>query len=171
MQEKLDINIKVVTLEGEILNPGGSLTGGSLKSSGNILSRKRLINEFNEKIKVTKEENTSIQEKLVSMEKEIISCKENIQHYEEEIKNLDKELIFSNSSCSRYEEEINSFSSSIKKLEHEKENLGSNLSYTLQKKEVLESQVKDIDDKHKDNKENIDVLSKELNKENEIYRK
>ena len=160
---------KVVTLEGEILNPGGSLTGGSLKSSGNILSRKRLINEFNEKIKVTKEENTSIQEKLVSMEKEIISCKENIKHYEEEIKNLDKELIFSNSSCSRYEEEINSFSSSIKKLEHEKENLGSNLSYTLQKKEVLESQVKDIDDKHKDNKENIDVLSKELNKENEIY--
>lgn len=160
---------KVVTLEGEILNPGGSLTGGSLKSSGNILSRKRLINEFNEKIKVTKEENASIQEKLVSMEKEIISCKENIQHYEEEIKNLDKELIFSNSSCSRYEEEINSFSSSIKKLENEKENLGSNLSYTLQKKEVLESQIKDIDDKHKDNKETIEVLSKELNKESEIY--
>lgn len=160
---------KVVTLEGEILNPGGSLTGGSLKSSGNILSRKRLINEFNEKIKATKEENTSIQEKLVSMEEEIINCKENIQHYEEEIKNLDKELIFSNSSCSRYEEEINSFSSSIKKLENEKENLGSNLSYTLQKKEVLEFQIKDIDNKHKDNKETIEVLSKELNEESEIY--
>lgn len=160
---------KVVTLEGEILNPGGSLTGGSLKSSGNILSRKRLINEFNEKIKATKEENTSIQEKLVSMEKEIISCKENIQHYEEEIKNLDKELIFSNSSYSRYEEEINSFLSSIKKLESEKESLGSNLSYTLQKKEVLESQIKDIDDKHKNNKETIETLSKELNKESEIY--
>ena len=160
---------KVVTLEGEILNPGGSLTGGSLKSSGNILSRKRLINEFNEKIKATKEENTSIQEKLVSMEKEIISCKENIQHYEEEIKNLDKELIFSNSSYSRYEEEINSFLSSIKKLESEKESLGSNLSYTLQKKKVLESQIKDIDDKHKNNKETIETLSKELNKESEIY--
>ena len=156
-------------MEGEILNPGGSLTGGSLKSSGNILSRKRLINEFNEKIKATKEENTSIQEKLVSMEKEIISCKENIQHYEEEIKNLDKELIFSNSSYSRYEEEINSFLSSIKKLESEKESLGSNLSYTLQKKEVLESQIKDIDDKHKNNKETIETLSKELNKESEIY--
>lgn len=160
---------KVVTLEGEILNPGGSLTGGSLKSSGNILSRKRLINEFNEKIKVTKEENTSIQEKLVYMEKEIISCKDNIQHYEEEIKNMDKELIFYNSSCSRYEEEINSFLSSVKKLENEKENLGSNLSYTLQKKEALESQIKDIDDKHKYNKETIEVLSKELNKESEIY--
>ena len=41
---------KVVTLDGEILNPGGSLTGGSLRVSGNILSRKRLINEYKEKI-------------------------------------------------------------------------------------------------------------------------
>ncbi|UEL46881.1 chromosome segregation protein SMC [Terrisporobacter hibernicus] len=160
---------KVVTLEGEILNPGGSLTGGSLKTSGNILSRKRLINEFNEKIKTTKEENASIQEKLVSIEKDIISCKENIQSYEEEMKNLDKELIFSNSSYSRYEEEINNFLSSMKKLENEKQNLGSNLSYTLQKKEVLESQIKDIDDKHKNNKENIETLNEELNKESEIY--
>lgn len=160
---------KVVTLEGEILNPGGSLTGGSLKTSGNILSRKRLINEFNEKIKTTKEENASIQEKLVSIEKDIISCKENIQSYEEEMKNLDKELIFSNSSYSRYEEEINNFLSSMKKLENEKQNLGSNLSYTLQKKEVLESQIKGIDDKHKNNKENIETLNEELNKESEIY--
>lgn len=160
---------KVVTLEGEILNPGGSLTGGSLKSSGNILSRKRLINEFTEKIKTTKEENISIQEKLVYIEKEMISCKENIQSYEEEIKILDKELIFSNSSYSRYEEEINSFSSSITKLKKEKENLDSNLNYTIQKKNVLESQIKDIDDKHRYNKEHIEVLSKELNKENEIY--
>lgn len=160
---------KVVTLEGEILNPGGSLTGGSLKTSGNILSRKRLINEFNEKIKTTKEENASIQEKLASIEKGIISCKENIQSYEEEMKNLDKELIFSNSSYSRYEEEINNFLSSMKKLENEKQNLGSNLSYTLQKKEVLESQIKDIDDKHKNNKENIETLNEELNKESEIY--
>ena len=160
---------KVVTLEGEILNPGGSLTGGSLKTSGNILSRKRLINEFNEKIKTTKEENASIQEKLASIEKDIISCKENIQSYEEEMKNLDKELIFSNSSYSRYEEEINNFLSSMKKLENEKQNLGSNLSYTLQKKEVLESQIKDIDDKHKNNKENIETLNEELNKESEIY--
>lgn len=160
---------KVVTLDGEILNPGGSLTGGSLKSSGNILSRKRLINEFNEKIKSTKEENKSIEEKLVSIEKDIISCKDNIQSKEEEIKILDKKLIFNNSSCSRYEEEINSFLSSIKKLENEKNNLGSSLNYTLQKKEVLEVEIKNIDEKHKNNKESIETLSNKLNEESEIY--
>lgn len=160
---------KVVTLDGEILNPGGSLTGGSLKSSGNILSRKRLINEFNEKIKTIKEENVAIGEKIVSIEKELLKCQENIKHYEEEIKVLDKKLIINNSSYARYEEEINAFLSNIKKLETEKENLGSNLNYTIQKKEMLESQIKDIDNKHSENKENIENLSKELNKESEIY--
>ena len=160
---------KVVTLDGEILNPGGSLTGGSLKSSGNILSRKRLINEFNEKIKNTKEENVSLGQKIISIEKEIIYCKENIKHYEDEVKVIDKKLIFNNSSYSRYEEEINSFLASIKKLENEKENLGSNLSYTLDKKNILENEIKDIDNKHNENKVNIENLSKELNKESEIY--
>ena len=160
---------KVVTLDGEILNPGGSLTGGSLKSSGNILSRKRLINEFNEKIKTIKEENVAIGEKIVSIEKELLKCQENIKHYEEEIKVLDKKLILNNSSYARYEEEINAFLSNIKKLETEKENLGSNLNYTIQKKEMLESQIKDIDNKHSENKENIENLGKELNKESEIY--
>ena len=151
---------KVVTLDGEILNPGGSLTGGSLKSSGNILSRKRLINEFNEKIKTIKEENVAIGEKIISIEKELLKCQENIKHYEEEIKVLDKKLILNNSSYARYEEEINAFLSNIKKLETEKENLGSNLNYTIQKKEMLESQIKDIDNKHSENKENIEKLSK-----------
>ena len=48
---------KVVTLDGEILNPGGSLTGGSLRTNGNILSRKRLIAEYSEKIEVIKKRN------------------------------------------------------------------------------------------------------------------
>lgn len=160
---------KVVTLDGDILNPGGSLTGGSLKTSGNILSRKRLINEFNEKINNTKAENIALEEKILSIEKELVDCKENIKQYEEEVKVLDKKLIFNNSSYSRYEEEVNSLKSSMKKLETEKENLGSNLNYTMEKKSILENQIKDIDNKHVENKETIENLNKELNKENEIY--
>ncbi|WAW14141.1 chromosome segregation protein SMC [Peptostreptococcus equinus] len=41
---------KIVTLEGEILNPGGAMTGGSLKTNSNILSRKRIIDELSEQI-------------------------------------------------------------------------------------------------------------------------
>ncbi len=56
----------------EILNAGGSLTGGSLRVSGNILSRKRLINEYKEKID----------------DKEIIIENAELNKFKEEIKSL-----------------------------------------------------------------------------------
>ncbi len=160
---------KIVTLEGDILNPGGSLTGGALKSSGNILSRKRLISELNDKIKSKKEENIQIEKQLITIEKDITNYISSIKTKEEDIKDIEKDIIFSNSSQSRYSEEVKTYLSNISKLQTEKENLGSNLTYTMQKKEELESQIKDIDNKHFSNKETIQKLSDELNKENEIY--
>lgn len=160
---------KVVTLDGEILNPGGSLTGGFLKTSGNILSRKRLINEFNEKIKNTKEENVTLQKQIEDKEKELVICKEEILRNEEELKVLDKKVIFSNSTYNRYEEEIKTLSLSLNKLQKEKDNLGSNLSYTMEKKALLEKEIEEINKKHSDNKKNIESLSEELSKESEIF--
>ena len=160
---------KVVTLDGEILNPGGSLTGGSLKTSGNILSRKRLINEFNEKIKTTKEENISLQAKIEEIEKSLVATKEEISTNEEEVKVLDKNIIFSNSTYSRYEEEIKSLQSSLDKLQKEKDNLGSNLNYTLEKKNQLEEEIATIDKKHSSNKENIENLTQKLNDESKVF--
>lgn len=37
---------RLVTLDGDIISPGGSMTGGSKKFSSNILSRRRLIDEL-----------------------------------------------------------------------------------------------------------------------------
>ena len=37
---------RIVTLEGELFNPGGSMTGGAFKNSSNLLSRTREIEEL-----------------------------------------------------------------------------------------------------------------------------
>ena len=71
---------KVVTLDGEILNPGGSLTGGSLKTSGNILSRKRLINDFEEKIQSIKIENEKHLENKQRVIESISNTKKEIEY-------------------------------------------------------------------------------------------
>lgn len=39
-------SIRIVTLEGEQLNPGGSMTGGAFKNSSNLLGRRREIEEL-----------------------------------------------------------------------------------------------------------------------------
>lgn len=43
-------SLKIVTLEGELLNPGGSMTGGAFKNSSNLLGRRREIEELEELI-------------------------------------------------------------------------------------------------------------------------
>lgn len=52
LAKKYKYKLKIVTLSGEVLNPGGSMTGGSFKSKGNsFLSRKRELEEYQGKIK------------------------------------------------------------------------------------------------------------------------
>lgn len=41
----------MVTLEGESLSPGGSMTGGAFKNNSNLLGRRREIEELEKKVK------------------------------------------------------------------------------------------------------------------------
>ena len=44
-------SIRMVTLEGESLSPGGSMTGGAFKNNSNLLGRRREIEELEKKVK------------------------------------------------------------------------------------------------------------------------
>lgn len=48
---KFDYGIRMVTLEGELLVPGGAISGGAFKNNSNLLGRRREIEELNEKVK------------------------------------------------------------------------------------------------------------------------
>lgn len=54
--KKYKQSIRIVTLEGELINPGGALTGGAFKNSSNLLSRRREIEEFEKTVKQLKRE-------------------------------------------------------------------------------------------------------------------
>lgn len=47
---------KIVTLDGQVINPGGSMTGGSAAKGAGILSRANMIEELNEEAKVLSKE-------------------------------------------------------------------------------------------------------------------
>ncbi len=46
LARKYQHSLRIVTLEGELLSPGGSMTGGAFKNSSNLLGRKREIEEL-----------------------------------------------------------------------------------------------------------------------------
>ena len=50
LAKKNHYSLHIVTLEGEYLSPGGSMTGGAFKNSSNLLARKREIEELETKV-------------------------------------------------------------------------------------------------------------------------
>ena len=57
-------SLRMVTIEGESLSPGGSMTGGAFKNNSNLLGRRREIEELEAKVK-------GLKEQLVTMQKAI----------------------------------------------------------------------------------------------------
>ena len=75
LAKKFHYGLRIVTLEGEALNFGGSLTGGAFKNASNLLGRSREIEGLEKKIK---EVNSQIQETQKRLE-EIQTAKEFLQ--------------------------------------------------------------------------------------------
>ena len=48
---KFDYGVRMVTLEGELLVPGGAISGGAFKNNSNLLGRRREIEELEGKVK------------------------------------------------------------------------------------------------------------------------
>ena len=45
LAKKYKYSLRIVTLDGELLNPGGALSGGAYKNAGNLLGRKMCIRD------------------------------------------------------------------------------------------------------------------------------
>lgn len=76
--KKYDHSIRMVTLEGELLVPGGAISGGAYKNSSNLLGRRREMDELEEKIK-------NIRQELDSAQNEIEKCRERRNNLRQEI--------------------------------------------------------------------------------------
>ena len=61
---KYDYGVRMVTLEGELLVPGGAISGGAFKKDSNLLSRRREMEEMQERMKETLIEIDRLQEEI-----------------------------------------------------------------------------------------------------------
>ncbi len=96
LNKKYNNSLKIVTLEGDLLSPGGAMTGGSInKKTTNIFGRAREIKQLDEKINelkkiqaVLKNENSQINQDLEKIKADIKEKKTLFYDKEKEINNL-----------------------------------------------------------------------------------
>ena len=76
---KYNYTLRIVTLEGELLNAGGSMSGGAFKNNSNLLGRRREIEELEKSLEAIKSENQAINEKLNANESESRAANEELE--------------------------------------------------------------------------------------------
>lgn len=78
---KYKYSIRIVTLEGELLTPGGAMTGGAYKNSSNLLGRRRELDELNQ---VVEEHGRQIMEEE-KLEQELRKVRDELKEEKETI--------------------------------------------------------------------------------------
>ena len=78
---KYKYTLRIVTLEGEQLNPGGSMTGGAFRNSSNLLGRRREIEELKLSVSSTSKQITEEKSAIADLRSQVAKCREALESY------------------------------------------------------------------------------------------
>ncbi len=93
IERKYRYTVRIVTLEGEYLNVGGSISGGAFKNNSNLLGRRREIDELEILLKELKAEKDRLDKELIENRSEISIISEEVQKINQ---GLQEQLIIKN---------------------------------------------------------------------------
>lgn len=169
LANKYKHSYRIVTLQGEVLNPGGSMTGGSHSSNSvSIINRKNRIEELETDINKLNIIQTKWKEESTAYSNKIIDLGEQIHILEEQIKNIEYEIINAVNNKEKQSNESLRLEKSIEKYENEIINLNLETSNYQIKKDSLNESISKLEEESILLKEKIKELTIDFNKEKVI---
>jgi len=170
MARKFSYSFRIVTLEGDLLNTGGSMSGGSLENRGTgILSRSREITELDDELKALKESEKSVQKDIDLLTEDIAQIGSEITSIEGDIKNNELVKIRDESHLSQVEENINKITARTDMLRQEKEQLERQTGEIVREMEKYQQEYADIEQEIAEAKKTV-AEHQEKHKEDQAVR-
>ncbi|MDO5348886.1 MAG: chromosome segregation protein SMC [Lachnospiraceae bacterium] len=130
LARKFQYSLRIVTLDGELLNAGGSMTGGAFKNSSNLLGRKREIEELEQACEKITKAAESLQQELEQTEGILNDSREEL----EQVKGKKQELYLAQ----------NTVQMSIRQLEERKEEIQESSVDLVREHGQLEEQAREL---------------------------
>ncbi|MFB4162632.1 chromosome segregation protein SMC [Alteribacillus sp. JSM 102045] len=168
--------VRIVTLDGDVVNPGGSMSGGAAKQQkGQLLGRQQELEELKNKFAVMQEKTEGlesavkkIKEKRDQLTSQLETCRQEgeaardeLQHAKEELAKAEAELSRANSRLSLFDKESASLEEEKRKLEQRQKVLGENKELVKTKLNQLEQKIADIETEEKERGQKLERLKEE----------
>ena len=160
---------RIITLEGDIINPSGAITGGSVtKKTVNILGRGKEIEKLQKEIKALEEKITKQEEEKKEFEKSIEDILEGASSLEKELQEIDITYATEKQKLVSIEENISKIEQRVNKLKEEKEHLKQEKESSLENKEKIKEEIQKLTEETEKLTNIIQEFS-ELNKDDQKY--
>lgn len=162
-------SFRIITIEGDIINPSGAITGGSVtKKTVNILGRSREIESLEKEIKKLKEKIEKLEKDKEQYESSSEDVIEEVQSLEKQLQEIDITYATEKQRVVSIDENIEQIQKRIEKLKDEKERAEENKNTIKISKEENEKLIENINKQNEDNKKIIDEFSN-ANKDSQKY--
>ena len=162
-------SFRIITVEGDVINPSGAITGGSVtKKTVNILGRGREIEKLQKEISALEEKTKKQEQEKKEYEDSIEDIFEEASSWEKELQEIDITYATEKQKLVSVEENISKIEQRVTKLKEEKEKLKEEKENALNRKQAIQEEISKLTEET-EKLTNVIQEFADLNKDNQKY--
>ena len=162
LARKYRYSFRIVTLDGELLSTGGSITGGAFKNSSNLLGRKREIEELEERCSRSMTQAEKLEADVQMAEAQLKEKREELEALQGQRQQAVLQQNTFRMNVAQLEEKIQDIQDSAKDLELENRQLEEQIREIGQNQKELSEGVEDMDSRRQQADLDIQELTRQL---------
>ena len=160
---------RIVTLEGDVLNPSGAISGGSVSNKTvNILGRSREIEALKKEITTLEKKITDLRNEKEEYESSIEDTLEEVSALENELKDIEIIYATEKQKVVSIEESVSKVEARLAKLRDEEKSINEQLEINETTQEDLKKKIEEFDEENNKLTEEIKKFA-EANKDTQKY--
>lgn len=160
-------SFRIITVEGDVINPSGAITGGSVaKKTVNILGRGREIEKLEKETKKLKNKIEELEKEKQDYEQSVEDILEGATSLEKELQEIDITYATEKQKLVSIEENIAKIEERLNKLKEEQANLEKEKEQTILNKQKIQEEMKRITEETEKLNKMISEFA-DLNKDNQ----
>ena len=164
-----DYTFRIVTKDGDLINPSGAITGGSVaKKTVNILGRGKETEKLEKEIKNIKAKIQKLEEEKEEYEQSIEGILELSANLEKELQEIDITYATEKQKMISIDENIQKLQNRLNKLKEEQKNLETLKQEAIEQKEKIQEETQKITNQNEELSKLISEFA-ELNKDDQKY--
>ena len=159
---KFDYGIRMVTIEGELLVPGGAISGGAFKNNSNLLGRRREIDELEKKVKKLRTDIDSINQEIEETKAQRNQVRMALEKLKLQIQQKSIEQNTARISLAQTRERMAEEEQGYDSMKKEQQEIEAQIREIAQGKDAIQTELSVSEELEKNTQEQILVFQKEL---------